>query len=431
MTRESTLPKAEVETEERYSQSCASLSELNLALLDVMGSSAASRSPLLDFWTKHARDEYLSAAMLHDGTKALVQAEDSQTVRSVVPIVAITLDTTLFDCDEFSGHRTVSMLPLADSLASPVLYESMQECPETGRRGFAHPRELVLQLATVFRRRENGDNGPLRDFGVDPLTPGETWTRTPFFRSSHRLKNDCGEECSLAVGITHLRIPSDDFLLEESSELLIKGKLAYFPFLQAAIGSNPKRSCFRASLIGSMLVATVDWDTSPSECEPLVRFRVPYVAAVPYEAACRNLAQHWSAFDSLRERVKGLLNELEVGSEDASFSVSKGTVDDLEAELNQAEERLRRAVCSGDNLLREGHLAHAFVHIYRVHGLDTVAATDEGSVAKQAQAGESADGDSEVGSSASTCIAWRISLTGTGDHALLPPVWIAGPETRQ
>ena len=348
------------------------LGEINEGLFGVMESFPRQRSSLLDFWTKHTRDDYVSAATSKCGLKIFVQTDTSDAVRRLVPVASILGETVLFDCIQYAGKRTVSMFPIPDSLASPVLYASGQDDSKTGRRDFAKPQDLVLIMAAAFRKREDGDEDPFRAFGVEPFTPDEPWTQTPFFRTSKQLKNDVGEQCSLAVGITHLRVPEDDKLLEDSRPLLVRGNLAYFPFLQtSSFITKPEQMCSRVRSIGGTLTTDVEW--IPSHCKrvPIARLSIPFIAGAPYDKICQSLASEWNAFTALR----GEIELMTVGIQ----SMTDPCVDleriwaprrvAVEEELRKAHETLRKITRSKSLAGHDASVLHASLSVDGILGL--------------------------------------------------------------
>jgi hypothetical protein len=319
----------------------ATIAALNHELMAFLQSAPTCRSALLDFSTKHLREDYISAAVALNGPIVLVQARTADEVRKLVPIASILSEVVFFDCGEFSGHRTVSAFPIGDHVASPVLYASGQDDPETGRRSFASLLDTILIMAELFRKREDCEGQPLAEFGVRPFTPDESWTFTPFFRTAEETRNDVGEPCTVAVGITHLRIPDGDSLLDDSRALFNRGTLAYFPCSHSSnFDANADPAFLEFQKVGAILLRAGDRPYDRRTQNVIASFNVPYIEAT-YEINCRKLAGVWNSFETLRKEIAKLSSKLQHSDISNVTEVPPSTMRTIEREIENAKDILR------------------------------------------------------------------------------------------
>jgi hypothetical protein len=287
------------------------------------------------------RERYISAGVALDGPIVFVQARVAEEVRQLVPIASILSEVVFFDCSDLSGKRTVSVFPIGNDVSSPVLYASGQDDPETGRRSFASLRDAVLLMATLFRKREDGEEESLAEFGVRPFTPEESWTPTPFFRTAEETRNDLGQPCTVAVGITHLRIPEGDNVIDDVQPLLDRGSLAYFPcsYSSSSYAKNELASP-EFQKIGSMLLSAADLPVEDGKTTVIAVFNVPYIETT-CEIACRKLAAAWDSFRTLRMEIAELSGMLQDCDESIVGGVSASNIRGIERELANAKDILK------------------------------------------------------------------------------------------
>ena len=321
------------------------LAELNLALLRRMASHPPAKNELLDFHLKHSADEYIKALKAFSGNKLLIGANDGAEASRLIRRAAIVADVVVLRVASHLCNPSLSLVPIEDDLASPVLGLASAIDSTTGKERVANPSEYLYGMGVLAATQPAGPAtlemlGRPFDSTLEP-----TWHATTFSRTSRAFKNALGEACHLAGGAIHVRVPQADLFLEDAKPFLRTGQLVYAPFVSLPSDSrNIAETALKADLIGGHGGAIGATLGSDSETDLLMNLQFPYLENVRTDLLSKILQDEFASVASFRRELGRLLQDIRLantGAEELKRMV-KFRREVLEDELEKVRKTMER-----------------------------------------------------------------------------------------
>jgi hypothetical protein len=167
----------------------------------------------------------------------------------------------------------------------------------------------------------------------------QAW-RCPVF-AQQAAKDRLGP-CTVAVGITHLRIPEGDSIFDDSRSLLNRGTLAYFPCSHSScFDTNTEPAYLKLQTVGTILLREGDHSSARRKHRVIASLNVPYIEAT-YEITCRLLDCEWNSFEPLRKAILKLSTKPQQTGTLSVTEVLPSTIRTIERELEKAKEILKK-----------------------------------------------------------------------------------------
>lgn len=321
------------------------LGKLNATLFDLVESFPRATWELVDYHFKSTYDDYLTGLQHSPGRRLAVFAGDLAYLDRLCRRLLIVADTVVFNVATYSDKPTVSMFPIPDSAASPVLGVAPAVDSETGRPRFPKPVEVAYMLTATAALAES--RGPDTVLGYEWGRESGVWQRSNFTRTSEPYRNDRDEPCHIAVGLG-CRYEEETYrwLSEQARELMVRGALVFAPFVRVTPGvASVDEGLLKSRALGAAFT-TADHDihVERGDLHPVTTLAVPYIDNVPLSLLGEVLADEGESLRAFRRALDRVIEDMEAASDPAAASTELRRLrrDLLEDELAWLADTCRR-----------------------------------------------------------------------------------------
>lgn len=158
------------------------LAKLNTSLFELVESFPRATWELADYHFKSTYDEYLNALRSSPERRVAVFANDVQSLEKLCRRLLIIADTVVFNVATYLETPTISIFPIPDSVASPVLGIAPVLDSSGGEYRAPKPVEVVHMLTMTAAIAES--RGPDTVLGYEWGRESNGWQRSHFTRTS-------------------------------------------------------------------------------------------------------------------------------------------------------------------------------------------------------------------------------------------------------
>ena len=319
------------------------LAELNAGLFERIESFPRAKSELVDFYFKHAVDDYVAAITSFDGEKLVISAKDTAEAIRAVRRAAVLSDLVALRVASHLGAPAICLFPIGDDIASPVLGASAVLDPATGKHRFATPQEYMMGMGLMAMSQPESSS-TVNLLGRPFNSSDEpSWCRTVYSRTSQEFVNARGEKCHIAAGAIHIQIPRDDQLLEEAERLMRHGRLAYTPFISLPVSSDDiAEGALKAKVIKAHFGLFGGPIKTKAASNVVLDLNFPYLDEVPLDILSRVLDDEGGSLMAFRRELRRAIEDIDRAKDDADIAVR---VTKLKREVLEDElEKVRRVL---------------------------------------------------------------------------------------
>ncbi|MCP4748099.1 MAG: hypothetical protein GY874_18480 [Desulfobacteraceae bacterium] len=321
------------------------IAQLNEKMYKLIASFPRTRGELVDFHFKSEFENYLSAIQDTTGQPLLVIATNADQMRASIRRLILLSDMLLFNTQSYAGSGKISFFPIPDKTKSPVLKIMPVLDPVSKKYRSPKPVE-VGSLLSLLGSRSLQTGRPEGILGIE-WTPGTSgWQQSHFTRTSEPYKNEKGQKCHIASGLTHIEIPTEDTLLEETKTFLRKGQVVFAPFIRTTRDASfIDEGVLKAGLFSGVLtVQDSAIHNQTGILHPLTDLEIPYLEQVPLSLLAKVLEDEGESLVSFRKFINRALVDIENLSEpaEAQHIITRLKRDLLEDELDRVRQILDR-----------------------------------------------------------------------------------------
>jgi hypothetical protein len=320
------------------------LGKLNASLFDLVESFPRATWELVDYHFKSAYDDYLTGLQHCPGRRLAVFAGDLADLDRLCRRLLIVADTVIFNVASYSDKPSVSMFPISDSAASPVLGVGSVVDSESHRSRFPKPVEVAYMLEASAALAES--RGPDTILGYEWGRESGVWQRSKFTRTSEPYRNDRGEACHIAVGLgCRYEEGIYRWLSEEARELMVRGALVFAPFVRVTPGVAADEGLLKSRALGAAFTtADQDIGVERGDLHPVATLAVPYIDNVPLSLLGEVLADEGDSLRAFGRAMDRVIEDMEAASDppSAASELRHFKRDLLEDELARLADTCRR-----------------------------------------------------------------------------------------
>lgn len=346
---------------------------LNKQMYKLIASFPKARGELVDFHFKSEFENYLSAIQSTAGRSLFVTANDTDQMRAAIRRLVLLSDMIVFNTHSYTGSGKISFFPIPDRTRSPVLGLMPVLDPVSKKHRPPKPVE-VGSLLSLLGTRSLQTGSPEGILGIEwsAGTPG--WQQSNFTRTTEPYKNDKGQKCHIASGLTHIQIPREDTLLDEAKSLLSEGQVVFAPFIRTKRDSSSvDEGVLKAGLFGGVLtVQNSEILNETGILHPLTELTIPYLEKVPLPLLSKVLEDEGESLKKFRMHMNRALEDIEDSTEpdDAKRIIKRFKRDILEDELDRVRQVLGK-VSRMNSMIRIGaYVGTAALSIAGILGLN-------------------------------------------------------------
>lgn len=332
---------------------------LNRGLYDHIASFPPARTELVDFWFKHAVESYVAAILSVEGQKLVISASNSADAASAIRRAALLADLVVVRVRSHIGRPVLSLLPLEDNLASPVLGAATEVDPSTGQHKFLSPVEYMYGNSLMILSQPESSAvvhllGRPFDSQAEP-----SWERTVFSRTSQEFRNANGKKCHIVGGAIHVQIARDDTLLEDAQLLMCKGHITYAPFISLPeLAGDITEGALKAAVMGGDLALWGGPIATKAASSFVLDLQVPYLEGIPLNLLSEVLDDEGESINAFRRALRRTIEDMEA-AKDSDAAAARG----LELKRGLLEDELDRVRRTCSRIARMNSVAHVGAYV--------------------------------------------------------------------
>lgn len=320
------------------------LGKLNASLFELMESFPRATWELVDYHFKSAYDDYLAGLQRSPSRHLAVFASSLEDLDTMCRRLLIVADTVIFNVATYFDKPSVSMFPIPDSAASPVLGVAPVLDAESRQQRFPKPAEVAYMLTTTAALADSRGRDTI--LGYEWGRNSGVWQRSNFTRTSEPYRNDRGEACHIAVGLgCRYEEETYHWLSKEARELMTRGALVFAPFVRVTPGVPADEGLLKSKALGAAFTTTdTDIGVQRGDLHPVTTLAVPYIDNVPLSLLGEVLADEGESLSAFRRAMDRVIEDMEVASDPASAATELRRLkrDLLEDELARLGDTCRR-----------------------------------------------------------------------------------------
>lgn len=321
------------------------LGKLNTSLFELVESFPRATWEIVDFHFKSAYDDYIALLQRSPGRNVAAFADDVASFDRLCRRLLLVADTVVFNVGTYAEQPTVAMLPIPDSVGSPVLGVAPVVDPETRKPRFPKPAEVAYMLTMTAALAES--RGPDTVLGYEWGRDSGVWQRSNFTRTSEPYRNDRGEACHIAVGLG-CRYDEETYrwLSDQARSLMTQGALVFAPFVRVTRGSSKAdEGLLKSKALGAGFATTESVvGIERGELHPVTTLSVPYIDNVPLSVLADVLADEGESLRAFRRAMDRVVEDMEAATDPATAAAELRHLkrDLLEDELDKLKDACGR-----------------------------------------------------------------------------------------
>jgi len=348
------------------------VARLNGELYDRIASFPPARTELVDFHYKDTVEDYVTAITSFSGRKLILCTSNGVEAAKAIRRAVLLSDVVVFTVTSHIGSPTLSLVPIQDDVASPVLGASAVVDSATREPRFATPQEYLQGMALMMAS-EPESSSVVKLLGRPfNSTDRPAWHRTAFSRTAQDFTNARREKCHIAGGSIHVQIPKDDALLEDAEHLMRKGRLLYAPFLSLPdSAADIAEGALKADVMNGSLAVFGGPVKTKMASEIILELQVPYLENIPLKTLSEILDDEGESIAAFRRELFRAIEDVDISKDnpDIEKRVTKLKRDVLEDELEKVRRVCERITRVNAVARIGGYVAFGSVAVAALYGL--------------------------------------------------------------